>query len=37
LPPGVIHVRASAPWLIPQTLVVTVSGNTRLDFNMQQP
>lgn len=37
LPAGVIHVRASAPWLLPQTLSVAVSGNTRLDFNMQQP
>jgi hypothetical protein len=37
LPPGVVHVRASANWLVPQTLSVSVSGETHLDFYMQQP
>ena len=36
LPPGGIRVRASAPWLQPQTFSVNVSGETRLDFDMER-
>jgi hypothetical protein len=34
VPPGLIHVQASAPWLQSQTLAVVVQGNTSLDFVM---
>jgi hypothetical protein len=35
VPPGLIHVQASAPWLQSQTLAVVIQGETSLDFVMQ--
>jgi hypothetical protein len=36
LPAGLIHVRASAPWLESQTLAVVVKGDTWQDFVMKR-